>query len=167
MTANVSMSQRIKEVLATYLKRDPQTILPEHNLRDDLGLDSLMTFELLYDLEKAFDLEIPNEDLPGLQTIADVVKYLEERISPEALQNIGTPSPTPPESASPTSSGQASNLAPQRKSGEERKAKKPSTAKTKPIPKPKTRASQKDQPTKRSEATTTSARTTQRKSKKK
>ena len=52
MAADVSMSQQIKEVLATYLKRDPQTILPQHNLRDDLGLDSLMTFELLYDLEK-------------------------------------------------------------------------------------------------------------------
>ena len=40
-----------------------------------------MTFELLYDLEKAFDLEIPNDDLPGLQTLKDVVQYVEARVN--------------------------------------------------------------------------------------
>ena len=75
------VGKQIREVLATSLQRKPSSIKPEHSLRDDLGLDSLMTFELLYDLEKAFDLEIPNDDLPGLQTLDDVVKYVEERVN--------------------------------------------------------------------------------------
>ncbi len=169
MTADVSMSQQIKEVLATYLKREPDTILPEHNLRDDLGLDSLMTFELLYDLEKTFDLEIPNEDLPGLQTIADVVKYLEARISPEALQNIRPPSPPIAQSAPLTSSGNSSKPASRGKSQIGKKAKKPSTPKSKagakPTTKPKPRVSQKV--TLPNRATRKPTRTTQGKTKKK
>ena len=169
MTADVSMSQQIKEVLATYLKRDPQTILPQHNLRDDLGLDSLMTFELLYDLEKTFDLEIPNEDLPGLQTIDNVVRYLEKRISPEALKNIDMPSPTIQESTSLASSGKIPNPASLKSLHAEGKSKKPSKVKADPKPtnKTKPRASKKGAPPKRAAAMTPSKRTTQRKTKKK
>ena len=82
MAVESQIGKQIREVLGTSLRRDPASIKPEHHLRDDLGLDSLMTFELLYDLEKAFDLEIPNDDLPGLQTLDDVVKYVEHRVGP-------------------------------------------------------------------------------------
>jgi len=89
MAVESPIGKQIREVLATSLRRDPSSIKPEHSLRDDLGLDSLMTFELLYDLEKAFDLEIPNDDLPGLQTLADVAKYVEGRVN----QNTKTSTP--------------------------------------------------------------------------
>lgn len=79
-TALSQTGRQIQEALATFLRREPDTIKPEHHLRGDLGLDSLMTFELLYELEKAFDLEIPNEDLSGLQTLADIVSYVDARI---------------------------------------------------------------------------------------
>ena len=140
MTADGSMSQQIKIVLARYLKRDPDTILPEHNLREDVGLDSLMTFELLYDLEKTFDLEIPNEDLPGLQTIADVVTYLESRISVEDLQKALAPST----GTAGSSGGQAPPpSSPEAKQGEKttikkKGASKPKTPAKAPKPKPKT-----------------------------
>jgi len=129
MTADVSMSQQIKEVLATYLKRDPNTLLPEHNLRDDVGLDSLMTFELLYDLEKTFDLEIPNEDLPGLRTIADVVKYLEGRISLEELQKVRSSLSTPQTPSPPLSPVNVPKPPNPEKVRAQEKSKKPSTPK--------------------------------------
>jgi len=87
MAVESHIGKQIREVLATSLRRDPASIKPEHSLRDDLGLDSLMTFELLYDLEKAFDLEIPNDDLPGLQTLDDVVKYVEKRVDPNVVDS--------------------------------------------------------------------------------
>ena len=80
MTDLSPIGRRIQDALAAFLRRDPSTITPEQNLREDLGLDSLMTFELLYELEKAFDLEIPNEDLPRLQTLADIFTYVEARV---------------------------------------------------------------------------------------
>ena len=87
MSLESAVGKQIREVLATSLRRTPSSIKPEHSLREDLGLDSLMTFELLYDLEKAFDLEIPNDDLPGLQTLEDVVKYVEERVNSSEVKS--------------------------------------------------------------------------------
>jgi len=73
------LSQQIYATLGEYLRRDPSGLHPEDSLRDDLGLDSLQTIELVYQVESAFDLQIPDEDFGQLQTIGDVVMYLIER----------------------------------------------------------------------------------------
>ena len=96
MAVESQIGKQIREVLATSLRRDQASIKPEHSLREDLGLDSLMTFELLYELEKAFDMEIPNDDLPGLQTLDDVVKYVEGRVNPSAKTKPSKPKATTP-----------------------------------------------------------------------
>lgn len=101
MALESPVGKQIREVLATSLRRDASTIKPEHSLRDDLGLDSLMTFELLYDLEKAFDLEIPNDDLPGLQTLADVIKYVEGRVNSETKTAVPKAKEKKPASTKP------------------------------------------------------------------
>ena len=103
MSLESAVGKQIREVLATSLRRTPSSIKPEHSLREDLGLDSLMTFELLYDLEKAFDLEIPNDDLPGLQTLEEVVKYVEERVNSSEVKSEypkKTPTKKPPKASS-------------------------------------------------------------------
>ena len=65
--------------LGHYLRRDPASFRAEDSLRDDLALDSLQTIELIYEVEAAFNLEIPDNDFGRLQTIGDVVEYLIER----------------------------------------------------------------------------------------
>lgn len=40
-----------------------------------LGLDSLEKIELVNELEEAFDIEIPNDDLAKIVTIQDIVNY--------------------------------------------------------------------------------------------
>ena len=73
------LSRQVYETLGNYLRRKPSTLHPEDSLRDDLGLDSLQTIELVYEVETAFDLQIPDEDFGRLRTIGDVVTYLVER----------------------------------------------------------------------------------------
>ncbi len=117
MTSWSLIGRQIQQALATSLKRESAAIKPEHHLRNDLGLDSLMVFELLYDLEKNFDLEIPNEDLPGLQTVGDVTAYVEARVhaSPPTANAVHSSAPTHKRSApTKTGSGTQSNPAPQR-----------------------------------------------------
>ena len=79
MTTDTDLTLRVRTALAEYLKRDITTIKPDDALRDDLGLDSLTTIELLYRIEEEFDVEIPDTDLPGLVTVADVTAYLQRR----------------------------------------------------------------------------------------
>ena len=47
------------------------------SFKDDLGADSLDLFEMVMAFEEEFDVEIPSEDLEQINTIGDVVKYLE------------------------------------------------------------------------------------------
>jgi acyl carrier protein len=82
MTPEHSVAARIRTALAEYLKRDPASILASHALREDLGLDSMATIELLFRIEEAFDLQIPDEHLQGLVTVADVTAYVEKRLRP-------------------------------------------------------------------------------------
>ena len=79
MATDTDLALRVRSALAEYLKRDVATIKPGDALRNDLGLDSLTTIELLYRIEEEFDVEVPDADLPGLVTVADVTTYLQRR----------------------------------------------------------------------------------------
>lgn len=84
MAIDPTISLKIRTALAEYLKRDPGTILVTQHLRDDLGLDSMAVIELLYRIEEAFDLQIPDQDLAGLATVGHVVGYVEKRLGKPA-----------------------------------------------------------------------------------
>lgn len=80
--AVASVAERIQISLAEYLKRDRRTITPAYSLRDDLGLDSMATIELLFRIEEAFEIQIPDEDLHKLATVGDVIAYVEGKVTP-------------------------------------------------------------------------------------
>lgn len=84
MATDPTISLKIRTSLGEYLKRDPATILVTQHLRDDLGLDSMAVIELLYRIEEAFDLQIPDQDLVGLTTVGHVVSYVEKRLGKSA-----------------------------------------------------------------------------------
>ena len=50
------------------------------SLMGDLRLSSLSLILLVCDLEEEFDIEIPQEDLYGLETLGDVHTYLCKRL---------------------------------------------------------------------------------------
>lgn len=80
MATDPTISLKIRTALGEHLKRDPATILATQHLRDDLGLDSMAVIELLYRIEEAFDLQIPDQDLAGLTNVGYVVTYVEKRL---------------------------------------------------------------------------------------
>lgn len=71
------MLEKIKEITAESLGADAVTITEETSFKEDLGADSLDLFEMVMAFEEAFEVEIPSEDLEQIQTVGDVVKYLE------------------------------------------------------------------------------------------
>src|SRR5215510_4045163 len=80
MGSESTIAVQIKTALAQHLKRDVSKIRPGDRLREDLGLDSLAMIEMLFKIEEHFDLEIPNEDLSRITTVADVTAYVEEKL---------------------------------------------------------------------------------------
>ena len=71
------MLEKIKEITAESLGADAGTITEETSFKEDRGADSLDLFEMVMAFEEAFEVEIPSEDLEQIQTVGDVVKYLE------------------------------------------------------------------------------------------
>ena len=69
--------EKLKSIIMDVLNQDAQEITMESTFVDDLGADSLDLFEMVMAFEEAFEVEIPSEDLEQIQTVGDVVKYLE------------------------------------------------------------------------------------------
>lgn len=71
------MFEQVKELIMDALDMEEEKITLEANFKEDLGIDSLDLFEMVMTVEDNFDIEIPSEDLEGIQTVGDLVKYIE------------------------------------------------------------------------------------------
>jgi len=70
--------EKVRDIIAKQLDIEAGTIKMESRLIDDLKADSLDIVELIMDLEQEFNIEIPDEELPKVQTVADIVGYLDQ-----------------------------------------------------------------------------------------
>ncbi len=73
------MDEKIKNIIAEQLGVRLDVVIPEARLVDDLGADELDKVELIMALEEEFGLEITDEDAEKFTTVAEVVKYIEEK----------------------------------------------------------------------------------------
>lgn len=71
------MFEQIKKIVAENLNVEEENITLESSFKEDLKADSLDLFEMVMALEEEFDLEIPSEDLEQLETVKDVITYIE------------------------------------------------------------------------------------------
>ena len=78
MAVEKTIEQRVKDIIIEQLSAKPDQVTPEAKFIEDLGADSLDTVELVMALEEEFDAEIPDEEAEKLQTVGDVIKYIED-----------------------------------------------------------------------------------------
>ena len=73
-----NIAERVKEIVVEQLGVSADQVVAEAKFVDDLGADSLDTVELIMALEEEFGTEIDDEDAEKLQTVSDVINYIEE-----------------------------------------------------------------------------------------
>ena len=78
MAAENSIEQRVKKIIVEQLGVKEDQVSPEAKFIEDLGADSLDTVELVMALEEEFGNEIPDEEAEKLQSVGDVIKYIDE-----------------------------------------------------------------------------------------
>ncbi|MCB1126639.1 MAG: acyl carrier protein [Verrucomicrobiae bacterium] len=78
MAAEKTVEERIKDIVVEQLGVKPEQVTPEAKFIEDLGADSLDTVELVMAFEEEFGNEIPDEEAEKLQTVGDVIKYVED-----------------------------------------------------------------------------------------
>jgi acyl carrier protein len=70
---------KVKEIIVNKLGVDDGQITPEASFTNDLGADSLDTVELVMEFEKAFNLQIPDEDAEKIGTVGDAINYIKSK----------------------------------------------------------------------------------------
>jgi acyl carrier protein len=75
------MSQEILDAVVAAVARQknipPATIKPETSL-EQIGISSLDAITIVYEIEDAFDVEVPNDKLESLKTVQDIVDGVAE-----------------------------------------------------------------------------------------
>ena len=73
------IQKKITDILIQKFGIVESEITPDANLVKDLGIDSLDYAELVMDFEQTFDIKILDEDAEKMQTIGQVVKYIDSK----------------------------------------------------------------------------------------
>lgn len=73
------MFEKMREIIAEQLGIDEDEITRDTSFKEDLGADSLDLFELTMALEDEYGIEIPAEELESIETIQDVIDYLNSK----------------------------------------------------------------------------------------
>jgi acyl carrier protein len=71
-----SAEEVVVAAIARHKGLDPATVTPDVELTA-LGITSLDAITIAYDVEEAFGVEIPNEDLDSLRTVQDLIDGLQ------------------------------------------------------------------------------------------
>lgn len=70
--------EKIKEIVVEQLGVNEEDVKLETSFIEDLGADSLDLFQVVMDLEDAFDVKV--ENVETIKTVGDAVKYIESAI---------------------------------------------------------------------------------------
>ena len=69
---------KIKDIIIEQLQVDEADVTMDTNLMKDLSADSLDAVEIIMDIEDEYAIEIPDEEAEKIQTVGDLVRYVEE-----------------------------------------------------------------------------------------
>ena len=79
MASNEEIAERIKSIIVEQLGVSKEELTPQASFIEDLGADSLDIVELIMALEEEYEMEIPDEDAEKIQTVEDVINYVQAR----------------------------------------------------------------------------------------
>ncbi len=72
-----NIEAKVKEIIVDQLSVSADQVTSEAKFIEDLGADSLDTVELVMAFEEEFGIEVPDEEAEKLQSVSDVVTYIE------------------------------------------------------------------------------------------
>ena len=74
------ITERVQRIIEEKLGVDASEVKPEATFTNDLGADSLDTVELIMELEKEFNITIPDDKAEKIVTVGDAISYVEENV---------------------------------------------------------------------------------------
>lgn len=75
-----ALEEKVIATLASVKRIPADNITVDTNLQD-LGIDSLDVFSLLFELENAFKISIPDDDVRSIRTVNDIVQGVKKLLA--------------------------------------------------------------------------------------
>ena len=73
-----AIESKVKAIIVDKLGVEESQVTPEASFTADLNADSLDTVELIMEFEKEFGISIPDEETTKINTVKDVIAYIEK-----------------------------------------------------------------------------------------
>ena len=71
------VTTKVKAIIVDKLGVDESEVTSDASFTNDLGADSLDTVELIMELEKEFDIQIPDDEAESIATVGDAIFFVE------------------------------------------------------------------------------------------
>jgi acyl carrier protein len=72
-----SIEERVKAIVVDVLGVDEGRVTSDASFRDDLEADSLDLVELIMQFEEEFESEISDEDAQKIETVGQIIAYIQ------------------------------------------------------------------------------------------
>ncbi len=86
------VAEKVIATLASVKRIPAEKIALDTNLQE-LGIDSLDVFTLLFELENTFKISIPDDDVRSIRSVNDVVDGIKKILAAAPPQNSSSTSP--------------------------------------------------------------------------
>ncbi|MFQ9890082.1 MAG: acyl carrier protein [Streptococcus sp.] len=81
----MAVFEKVQEIIVEELGKDAEEVKVETTF-DELDADSLDVFQVISEIEDEFDIQIETEE--GLNTVGDLVAYVERKLNKQGIENI-------------------------------------------------------------------------------
>ncbi len=72
--------EKLTDMVAEQLGVAKDEVKPESRLKEDLQADSASVMMLVMDVESEFGIEVEDDAIEKVKTVADMVRYIEEKM---------------------------------------------------------------------------------------
>lgn len=75
------MEKVIKSIIENKFGISPKDYTDESNFKEDLGCDSLDVIDLVMEVEREFNISIPDSDIEKILTVEGLINYVKGRLN--------------------------------------------------------------------------------------
>lgn len=79
----------VRDFIQDLYPNEPAPTLPAESSLDAVGVDSMSLVDLLFKVERECDITIPDEALPRITTVGDLVDYITTQSGDRARKSTG------------------------------------------------------------------------------
>lgn len=77
---STDLFEKLKDLIAEKLEVEKDKISLDSRFREDLGADSLDTYELLYAIDSELGVSVPDEKATEFEKVQDALSFIEDQL---------------------------------------------------------------------------------------